>query len=57
MSERRDQMITYSRFDKLMRDEMPQGQGDLDAIQEGECHQQPRKQLGLRETGHERETE
>ena len=32
MSERRDQMITYSLFDKLMRNEMPQDQGDLDAI-------------------------
>jgi len=32
MSERRDQMITYSSFDKLMRNEMPQNQGELDAI-------------------------
>ena len=32
MSERRDQMITYSLFEKLMRNEMPQDQGDLDAI-------------------------
>ena len=31
MSERRDQMITYSLFDKLMRNEMPQNQGELDA--------------------------
>ena len=31
MSERRDQMITYSLFDKLMRNEMPQNQGQLDA--------------------------
>ena len=32
MSERRDQMITYSLFEKLMRNEMPRDQGDLDAI-------------------------
>ena len=33
MSERRGyQMITYSLFEKLMRNEMPQDQGDLDAI-------------------------
>ena len=31
MSERRDQMITYSLFDKLMRNEMPQNQGERDA--------------------------
>ena len=31
MSERRDQMITYSLFDKLARNEMPQNQGELDA--------------------------
>jgi len=31
MNERRDQMITYSLFDKLMRNEMPQNQGELDA--------------------------
>ena len=31
MSERRDQMITYSLFDKLTRSEMPQNQGELDA--------------------------
>ena len=30
-SERRDQMITYSLFDKLIRNEMPQKQGELDA--------------------------
>ena len=32
MSEPRDQMITYSLFEKLMRNEMPPNQGDLDAI-------------------------
>ena len=32
MSERRHKMITYSLFEKLMRNEMPQDQGDLDAI-------------------------
>ena len=32
MCERRDQMITYSLFEKLMRNEMPQDQGDLDAV-------------------------
>lgn len=32
MSERRDQMITYSLFDKLMKNEMPQNQGELDAV-------------------------
>ena len=32
MNERRDQMITYSLFEKLMKNEMPQDQGDLDAI-------------------------
>ena len=32
VSARRDQMITYSLFGKLMRNEMPQDQGDLDAI-------------------------
>ena len=31
VSERRDQMITFSLFEKLMRDEMPQNQGELDA--------------------------
>ena len=31
ISERRDQMITFSLFEKLMRDEMPQNQGELDA--------------------------
>ena len=31
MNERRDQMITYSLFGKLMRNEMPQNQGELDA--------------------------
>ena len=31
MSERRAQMITYSLFGKLMRNEMPQNQGELDA--------------------------
>ena len=31
MSERRDQMITYSLFGKLIRNEMPQNQGELDA--------------------------
>ena len=31
ISERRDQMITFSLFEKLMRDEMPQNQGGLDA--------------------------
>ena len=32
ISERRDQMITFSLFEKLMRDEMPQDQAELDAI-------------------------
>ena len=32
MSERRDQMITYSLFEKLMRNGMPSDQRDLDAI-------------------------
>ena len=31
VSERRDQMITFSLFEKLMRDEIPQNQGELDA--------------------------
>ena len=31
MNERRDQMIVYSLFEKLMRSEMPQGQAQLDA--------------------------
>ena len=31
-NERRDQMITYSLFDKLMRDEMPQNRGELGAV-------------------------
>ena len=60
MSERRDQMITYSLFGKLMRNEMPQNHGECNTAgrgQEGEPRQQPREQLDLRETGHERETE
>ena len=63
MSERHDQMITYSLFEKLMRNEMPQDQGDLGAIlliedrQDRKPHQQSREQLDLRETGDERETE
>ena len=32
ISERRDQMITFSLFEKLMRDEMPQDQEELDAV-------------------------
>ena len=32
MSERRDQMMTYLLFEKLMRNEIPQDQGDLDAV-------------------------
>ena len=32
ISERRDQMITFSLFEKLMRDEMPQDQAELDAV-------------------------
>ena len=32
ISERRDQMITFSLFEKLMREEMPQDQAELDAI-------------------------
>ena len=31
VSERRDQMITFSLFEKLMKEEMPQNQGELDA--------------------------
>ena len=59
-------MITFSLFEKLMRDEMPQDQEELDAVllvddkKEhliNHQHQQPRAQLDLRETGDERETE
>ena len=63
MSERRDKMITYSRVDNLIRDQMPQNQGELDATlfvgrgHEGKPHQKPREKLGLRETGYELETE
>ena len=32
ISERRDQMIKFSLFEKLTRDEMPQNQGELDAF-------------------------
>jgi hypothetical protein len=32
ISERRDQMITFSLFEKLMKDEMPQNQEELDAV-------------------------
>ena len=32
ISKRRDQMITFSLFEKLMRDEMPQDQEELDAV-------------------------
>ena len=32
ISERRDQMITFSLFEKLIKDEMPQDQEELDAV-------------------------
>ena len=67
MSERRGQMVTYSLFEKRMRNEMPSDQqGYLGAIlliedrgqEEGKPHQQPRReQLYLRETGDGREAE
>ena len=64
MSERRDQMITYSLFDKLMRNEMPQHQGELDAIlliedkKENLINNLASSWVyELRETGYERETE
>ena len=64
MSERRAQMITHSLFDKPMRNEMPQNQGELDATLLVKDKKEnlinnlaTREQLDLRETGYERETE